>query len=58
MITTSRTVCDKSDAEIFEQLKIGFQSCDVDFEREALKKVILLFALWGVPSIHGSELTC
>ncbi len=31
MITTSKdSFCDKSDAEILNSLKIGFQGCDVD----------------------------
>lgn len=48
MITTSKDgFCDKSDAEILNSLKDWVSSCDVDFKREALKKIDSAFALWG-----------
>lgn len=48
MITTSKDgCCSKSDAEILNSLKDWVSSCDVDFKREALKKIDSAFALWG-----------
>lgn len=49
MITTSKYgwCDDKSDAEILNSLKDWVSSCDVDFKREALKKIDSAFALWG-----------
>lgn len=48
MITTSKDgFCDKSDAEILNSLKDLVSRCDVDFKREALKKIDSAFALWG-----------
>lgn len=48
MITTSKDgFCDKSDAEILNSLKDWVSRCDVDFKREALKKIDSAFALWG-----------
>ena len=48
MITTSKDGwCSKSDAEILNILKDWVSSCDVDFTREALKKIDSAFALWG-----------
>lgn len=48
MITTSKDgFCDKSDAEILNSLRDWVSSCDVDFKREALKKIDSAFALWG-----------
>lgn len=48
MITTSKDgFCDKSDAEILNSLRAWVSSCDVDFKREALKKIDSAFALWG-----------
>ncbi len=51
MITASKDgFCDKSNAEISaNNLKDwGFRSCDVDFQREAAKKIdSAAFALWG-----------
>ena len=48
MITTSKDGwCEKSDAEILNNLKDWVSSCDVDFKREALKKIDSAFALWG-----------
>jgi hypothetical protein len=48
MITTSKDGwCSKSDAEILNSLKDLVSSCDVDFKREALKKIDSAFALWG-----------
>lgn len=48
MITTSKDgCCSKSDAEILNSLKAWVSSCDVDFKREALKKIDSAFALWG-----------
>lgn len=39
--------CSKSDTEILNSLKDWVLSCDVDFKREALKKIDSAFALWG-----------
>lgn len=48
MITTSKDGwCSKSDAEILNSLRDWVSSCDVDFKREALKKIDSAFALWG-----------
>lgn len=48
MITTSKDgFCDKSDAEILNSLSDWVSRCDVDFKREALKKIDSAFALWG-----------
>lgn len=48
MIATSKDgFCDKSDTEILNSLKDWVLSCDVDFKREALKKIDSAFALWG-----------
>lgn len=57
MITTSKDgFCDKSDAEILNSLKDWVSRCDVDFKREALKKIDSAFALWGgaeyVAAVH------
>ena len=60
MITTSKDGwCEKSDAEILNSLKDWVSSCDVDFKREALKKIDSAFALWGgglyVEAVHLLE---
>lgn len=48
MIATSKDGwCDKSDTQILNSLKDWVSSCDVDFKREALKKIDSAFALWG-----------
>lgn len=47
MATSKYGCCDKSDAEILNSLKDWVSSCDVDFKREALKKIDSAFALWG-----------
>lgn len=57
MITTSKYgCCDKSDAEILENLKDWVSKCDVSSKREALKKIDSAFALWGageyVAAVH------
>ena len=56
IITSKDGWCDKSDAEILNSLKDWVSSCDVDFKREALKKIDSAFALWGnaeyVAAVH------
>lgn len=47
MATSKDGWCEKSDAEILNNLKAWVSSCDVDFKREALKKIDSAFALWG-----------
>ncbi len=57
MITNAKTAsCDKSDAEILNSLKDWVSSCDVDFKREALKKIDSAVFRW--PSIAWQRLTC
>ncbi len=47
-ITSKDGFCDKSDAEILNSLKIGFQVVTRGFKREALKKIDSAFALLRV----------
>lgn len=47
MVTSKDGWCDKEDAEILNTLRDWVSSCDVDYKREALKKIDSAFALWG-----------
>ena len=47
MVTSKDGWCNRSDAEILNTLRDWVSSCDVDYKREALKKIDSAFALWG-----------
>lgn len=56
MATSKYGWCERSDAEILENLKDWVSKCDVSSKREALKKIDSAFALWGageyVSAVH------